>query len=93
MYNNFHSSPQTRKNGKTKKRKNGKTSWICVALSLIQQRPPPPLALPPQPQYSPLYLLEKINNQKKCMVSQTGQKPEWFFPIVGDLMLSEITVA
>ena len=27
------------------------------------------------------------------MVSQTGYKPEWFFPSVGDQMLSEITVA
>ena len=27
------------------------------------------------------------------MVSQTGHKPKWFFPSVGDQMLSEITVA
>ena len=26
------------------------------------------------------------------MVSQTGHKPKWFFPSVGDQMLSEITV-
>ena len=27
------------------------------------------------------------------MVSQTGHKPKWFFPSVGDQKLSEITVA
>ena len=27
------------------------------------------------------------------MDSQTGHKPKWFFPSVGDQMLSEITVA
>ena len=34
----------------------------------------------------------KCNYQKKCMVSQTGHKPKWFFSSVGDQMLSEITV-
>ena len=27
------------------------------------------------------------------MVSQTGHKPKWFFPSVGDQMVSEIRVA
>ena len=35
-----------------------------MAFSLIQQRPPPPLALPHQPQCSPLYLLNK--NKTSC---------------------------
>ena len=61
----------------------GKTSWICVASPLIQRRPPPPLALPPQPQCSPLYLLnqkENIRNSSwlpKLVVHRSGFSPVW----------------
>ena len=73
--------------------KNLKTSWTCVALSLIQQRPPPSLALPPQPQCSPQTCWKEMKQSEKCIVSQTGYEPKWFFPSVGDQMVSEITVA
>ena len=54
-----------------------------VAFPLIQRRPPPPLALPPQPQCSPLYLLnqkENIRNSSwlpKLVVHRSGFSPVW----------------
>ena len=63
--------------------KTRKTSWICVAFPLIQRRPPPPLALPPQPQCNPLYLLnpkENIRNSSwlpKLVVHRSGFSPVW----------------
>ena len=57
-----------------------KTNWICVALPLIQKPPPP---LPLQPQCSPQLLLKQNENiRKKCIASQTGHKPNCFFPSV-----------
>ena len=34
-----------------------------------------------------------MKQSEKCIVSQTGYEPKWFFPSVGDQMVSEITVA
>ena len=54
-----------------------------MAFPLIQRRPPPPLALPPQPQCSPLYLLnqkENIRNSSwppKLGVHRSGFSPVW----------------
>lgn len=64
------------------KLKNWQTSWICVALSLIQHWPPPiPCTATSASVQSPIPARIKWNNQKKCMDSQTGHKPKWFSPV------------